>query len=194
MLEADPGSKNKPEPEAQEATGDTSAKTTKSSDTNPLVYLGIGAAAAAAVGLAAAGGSGSDSDSSAPGEVGGGSAGGSVERSVKPTTEPKNATLWGDNWSGRLLLISGKREPVTAVIYQNGAQVEIVTSTTQRYGRRFVGSVSSSGHMRMIDQTTGELWTTYISPANSTRIDLYDYVNNFQDLDNLLLTRSAKQQ
>ena len=180
VLDADPDTKNKPE-------------TTKSSDTSPLVYIGAGAAVAAAIGLAAASGGSSDSDSSTSGEGGGGSAGGSGERSVKPTTEPKNATLWGDNWSGRLLLINGRSEPVTAVIYQNGAQIEIVTSTSQRYGKRFVGSVSSSGHMRMIDQTTGELWTTFMGPANSTRIDLYDYVNNFQDLDNLKLTRSSKQ-
>lgn len=195
VLEADPGTKNMPENEAKKATGDTvkppntSPKTTKTSDTSPLVYLGAGAAVAAAIGLAAASGGGSDSDSSTPEGV----VGGSVGRSVKPEQEPKNATLWGDNWSGRLLLINGKREQVTAVVYQNGAQVEIVTSSTQRYGRRFVGSVSSSGHMRMTDTTTRELWTTFKGPANPTRIDLYDYVNNFQDLDNLLLTRSSKQ-
>ncbi len=194
VLDADPGTKNKPETDAQETGGDKSPKTTKSSDTNPMVYLGIGAAAAAAIGLAAAAGGGSsDSDGSSSEGGGGGATGGSDGRSVKPTTEPKNATLWGDNWSGTLHLINGNREQVTALIYQNGAQIEIVTSTTQRYGKRFVGSVSSSGHMRMVDQTTGELRTTFMGPANSTRIDLYDYVNNFQDLDRLLLTRSSKQ-
>ena len=190
VLDADPATKNKPETKTQKTAVDTSPKKTKSSDTNPMVYVGIGLAAAAAVGLAAAAGGGS-SDSDGSSSEGGG--GGSTGRSVKPTTEPKNATLWGDNWSGRLLLINGQSEPVTAVIYQDGAQIEIVTSTSQRYGKRFVGSVSSSGHMRMIDQTTGELWTTFMGPANSTRIDLYDFVNNLQDLDNLLLTRSSKQ-
>ena len=192
VLEADPASKTGTE--TQKTTGDTSPKTTKSSDTNPLVYLGIGAAAAAAIGLAAAAGGGSsDSDSSSSEGGGGGSAGGSAGRSVKPTTEPKNATLWGDNWSGTLHLINGSREQVTALIYQNGAQIEIVTSTTQRYGKRFVGSVSSGGHMSMVDQTTGELWTTFKGPANSVRIDLYDCVNFCRDLDNLRLSRSSKQ-
>ena len=192
VLDSDPDTKNIPGAEEKKASGDTSPKTVKTSDTSPLVYLGVGAAVAAAIGLAAAsGGGGSDSDSSDSG--GSGSGEGSGGRSVRPEVEPKNATLWGDNWSGTLHLINGKREQVTALIYQTGAQIEIVTSTSQRYGRRFVGSVSSSGHMRMIDQTTGELWTTFMGPANSTRIDLYDYVNNFQDLDRLILTRSSKQ-
>lgn len=193
VLDADPDTKNKPETEASKATGDTSPKTTKSSDTSPLVYIGAGAAVAAAIGLAAAAGGSSDSDSSTAGEGGGGSVEGSGGRSVRPEVEPKNATLWGDNWSGTLLLVNGQREQVTAVIYQNGAQVEIVTSTTQRYGRRFIGSVSSGGYMRVVDQTTGKIWTTLMGPANSIRIDLYDYVNSGRDLDNLKLTRGSKQ-
>ena len=35
----------------------------------------------------------------------------------------------------------------------------------------------ASGHFAKIfkNQTTGELWTTFMGPANSTRIDLYDF-------------------
>ena len=181
VLDAQPEMKSMPTATEKQTTGvaveqpDTSPKTTTTSDTSSLVYVGVGLAAAAAIAVGL--GSSGSSDDSTP------------EEPVVPKKKPVGASLDGDNWSGRLLLINGQRELVTAVVNQNGSSLEIITSSSQRYGRRFVGSIRSNAHIRVNDTTTGEIWTTFKGPANSRRIDIYDYVNNFQALDNLLLTR-----
>lgn len=183
VLDAQPEMKSMPTATEKKTTGvavkqpDTSPQTTTTRDTSSMVYVGVGLAAAAAiaVGLAASGSSDSSENSTPEPEA--------------PKEKPVGTSLDGDDWSGRLLLINGQRELVTAVVNQNGSSLEIITSSSQRYGRRFVGSIRSDAHIRVTDTTTGETWTTFNGPANSRRIDIYDYVNNFQDLDNLLLRR-----
>jgi hypothetical protein len=152
-------------------------KTTGSSKT--MLYVGAGAVAAGAlaIGLAASGG---------------GDGGGSNDpptTPITPSVPPVGADIAGDDWSGILLLIDGLREPITATVTQNGSQVQITTSSTQRYGQVFSGTIRPSGHMLLYDQTTGEDWTTFKGPATSTHIEMEDYVNNFTALDVLVLKR-----
>ncbi len=148
--------------------GSTSNKT--------LLYVGGGVAAAAALALALSGGGSSGSDPEPPPPT--------------PTRRPVGADLAGDTWSGSLALVNGTTEPVTAVVYQNGFEIEITTTATQRYGKRFVGQISSDGYLRLIDQTTGSLWTTHRGPrASSRQIIIFDYVNNYTGLDRLVLRR-----
>jgi len=152
----------------------------KSGDANKrtLLYVGGGVAAAAALALALSGGGGSSGSDPEP-----------EPEPPQPTAKPVGVDLAGDNWAGYLDLVNGTWEPVTAVVYQNGSEIRITTTATQRYGRSFVGKISSNRHMSLIDQTTGELWTTFKGPAYSTQIDIYDYVNNFTGLDRLVLKR-----
>lgn len=143
----------------------------KQGNKKTLMIVGAGAAAAAVLALALSGGGG-----------GGGPA------QTEPEVEPVGADLAG-NWSGYLELVNHSRENITAVVVQNGSQVEITTSSTQPYGKIFKGTINSSRKMSVIDQTTGEIWTTFKGPAFPTQIDLYDYVNNFTGLDRLFLKR-----
>ena len=156
----------------QSRAADPEPKTNSSGKT--LLYAGVGIAAVAAV--AAGVGSSSSSESETP----------------TPTLDPIGADIGGKSWSGFLNLFDGIKEPVTATIYQNGAYVEITTSSTQEYGHKFVGQINKSGFMTMYDQTTGEDWTTHYDNATWNRIDLYDFVNNNKDLDRLYLTRTTK--
>lgn len=172
---------NKPETDSTSAVDPAweapSPKTETTSDSKTTLYLGLGAAAAAAlaIGLAAGGG-------------GGGGGGVSIAPPTNPSEPPVGADLAGD-WRGILQLVNGQREPITAVVTQNGSQVQITTSSSQSYGQSFSGTIRASGHMLMYDQTTGEDWTTFKGPASNNRIPLYDYVNNFTDLDVLILKR-----
>ncbi|HSL40501.1 MAG TPA: hypothetical protein VK857_09020 [Desulforhopalus sp.] len=143
-----------------------------------LLYVGGGVAAAAAIALALGGGGGSSGSDPEP-----------EPEPPPPTVRPVGVDLAGDNWAGYLDLVNGTREPVTAVVYQNGSEIRITTTSTQRYGKSFVGKIFSNRQMRLIDQTTGETWTTFKGPAFSTQIDIYDYVNNFTALDRLVLKR-----
>lgn len=156
------------------------AKTTTSdSGGKKWLYAGAGVAAAAAVAVAAGAG-GSSSSSPAEPEV--------------PKEDPVGADLNGNNWHGRLILAdSGYKEEVTATVYQNGSTLEITTSTTQKYGSKFVGKINKSAFIKARDQTTGQDWTTFYSKARWNMIDLYDYVHTFHDMDRLYLTREALQ-
>lgn len=136
---------------------------------NTPLIIGAGAAAAAVLALALSGGGG-----------GGGGGEGAVE--------PVGVDIAG-TWTGYLDLVDGEREHVTAVVQQNGAQVEITTSSTQSYGKVFKGEIDSNGDMLVYDQANGEDWTTLKGPAYPTQIDLYDYVNNYSGLDQLFLQR-----
>jgi hypothetical protein len=153
-----------------------SPETTTGSSGNTLLYTGIGIAAVAAVAAVAAGVGGSSSSEPEP---------------PTPTLAPVGPDIGGKSWTGFLDLVDGIKEPVTATIFQNGAHVEITTSSTQEYGRKFVGQITRNGSMSMIDQITGEVWTTHFDRARSTRIDLYDFVHNNRDLDRLFLTRTT---
>ena len=142
---------------------------------NTMLIIGAGVAATGAMALALSGG--------------GGGGGGTVEPEPTPSVEPVGVDIAGDNWAGYLDLVNGGRENVTAVVDQNGSQVEITTTSTQRYGQVFRGKIDANGHLFVYDQTTGETWTTHKGPVFPTQIDIYDYVNNFTGLDRLLLKR-----
>lgn len=181
VLDAKPETKSKPATAGKKALDeaieqpDTSPRTEKTSSSNTLLYAGVGVGAAVA--LAVSLGGGGSSSSSEP---------------VEPPKEPVGADIAGDNWSGRLLLVDGERELVTAVVHQNGSDVEIITSSTQEYGQRFVGTIKSNGHMLLYEQVTGQDWTTHDGPASWNRIDISDYVHDFHELDNLFLSRDSK--
>lgn len=156
-------------------------QTTKSSSGGKtLLYAGAGVAAAAAVALAVgAGGSSSSSDEVAVPE--------------EPKQNPVGADLDGDNWHGRLILAnSGFKEDVTATVRQNGRSLEITTSTAQKYGKKFIGSINRDAYIEVTDQDTGQDWTSHFQNARWNMIDIYDFVNNFKDLDRLYLTRESK--
>jgi hypothetical protein len=164
----------------QKAKAPAPQTTESDSGGNMLLIGGVAAAAAVgAVALAAGSGGSSSSDPVEPEE---------------PKEDPVGADIDGDNWTGRLILVdSGYKEDVTATVEQNGREVIITTSTTQKYGRKFVGKIDSNAEMQVRDQDTGQDWTTFKGKARWNMIDLYDYVHNFEDLDRLYLTRTSKQ-
>jgi len=147
-----------------------------------LLYAGVGIAAIAAGVAIAAGGSGGSSSSETTTEA------------EKPKVEPVGADIGGDNWHGRLVLKdSGYKEDVTATVVQTGSRLVITTSSVQKYGKSFSGSINRSANITVRDQNTGQDWTTHYTKARWNMIDLYDYVHNFHDLDRLYLEREAKQ-
>lgn len=163
--------------EPQTTTSDSGGKT--------LLYGGI--AAAAVVGAVAL----------AAGSGGGGSSSAVEEEPVVPEetkAKPVGADLDGDNWHGRLILVdSGFKEEVTATVRQNGSELDITTSSVQKYGKKFIGHIDRDAFIKVRDQDTGQDWTTHYQNARWNMIDLYDYVNNFKDLDRLYLTRESRQ-
>lgn len=178
----------------------SSPKPKETSSGNTLLYSGIGVAAIVGVAVAAGSGGGSDSvEEAPPPEPAPVVTPKTIEKSkpkIKkpsdsnpPNSEPVGPDIRGDNWSGYLALVHGRRENISASIHQNGNYVVITTSSGQKYGRKFVGNISDSGSIRVYDQATGELWTTHSGPAKKDRIDLYDFVDNFKDLDRLYLER-----
>ena len=166
----------------RQAQGAQSQTTTSSSGGKTLLYGGI--AAAAVVGAVAL----------AAGSGGGGSSSAEEEVPEEPKQEPVGADLDGDNWHCRLILAdSGFKEDVTATVEQNGNELVITTSTTQKYGKKFIGHISRDANIDVRDQDTGQDWTTHYDKARWNMIDLYDYVHTFRDLDRLYLERESKQ-
>ena len=181
-----------------------------SSNSNALIYGGIGLAAVGAVlAIAGSGGESESSTDTAP-AVTSTSAPPPVEEKEEkkeskpkvstpkvttpkdqnaPDSEPVGPDIRGGDWSGYLDLVHGVKENVTSSISQNGTHVVITTSSSQEYGRKFVGNINESGSIRVYDQKTGELWTTHNGPASDNTIDLYDYVDNYKALDRLYLSR-----
>lgn len=162
----------------QKATNPGPEPTTQSGS-NTMMYAGIGLAAVAGIAIAAGSGGGGSSN---------------ADPEPEPTKPPVGADLNGDNWHGRLILVeSGFKEEVTATVKQNGSELEITTSSAQKYGKKFIGKIDKSAFVRVTDQDTGEDWTTHYQKARWNMIDLYDYVHMFKDLDRLYLTRESKQ-
>ncbi len=146
-----------------------------------MLYAGGGAAAAVILIAAIASGSSSSDDSSSTVST--------------PTVAPVGADIHGSNWNGTLNILDSRNrgyQAVSASINQNGRSVSITTSSTLNYGRAFNGTINSSGFMLMYDSTTGEDWTTFRGNARWNSIGLYDYVNNYRDLDKLALSRSSR--
>lgn len=168
----------------KKAQGSEPQTTTSGSARKTLIYGGI--AAAAVVGAVAL----------AAGSGGGGSSSAAEEESVpaEPTEEPVGADLNGTNWVGSLTLADdGIRESITATVRQNGSDLEITTSTSKGYGRKFIGTIDEDAYIEVEDQDTGEIWTTHYDLARWNMIDLYDFVNNYKDLDRLYLERYSKE-
>lgn len=142
-----------------------------------MLYIGGGAGLVALGALALAGGGGSSSDSNTVPE---------------PTTPVVGPSIYGSNWVGFLDLKNTEAQGfqnVTAAVVQNGAAVQITTSSTLLYGRLFNGKISGSGYMKMYDAVTGEDWTTHRRNATANSIELLDYVNGLKDFDTLSLGR-----
>ncbi|MDP3479083.1 MAG: hypothetical protein Q8R88_04880 [Desulfoprunum sp.] len=155
-------------PAPQTTKTDSSGKT--------LLYAGIGIAAVAAVALAAGGSGGSSPEPDPP----------------TPINPPVGADLDGDNWHGQLKLVDGYTEDVTASVHQNGTQLEITTTTAQKYGQKFIGKIDRSANILVKEQTTGEIWSTLYNKARWNMIALHDFVHNVHTTDRLILTREAK--
>jgi hypothetical protein len=154
-------------PEPQTETSSSTGKT--------LLYVGAGAAVIAGAALAI------------------GSMGSSSSSTTVVKDPPVGADLDGKTWSGYLDLVDGFKENVTATVSQNGAALEITTSTTQEYGKKFVGVISKAAFIKVEDQTTGETWSTNYGNATWNKIVIYDYVHFYTALDKLYLTRDSKQ-
>lgn len=125
--------------------------------------------------------------------LGGGSGSSSESSPATPATPVVGPDLNG-NWAGFLEIKNTEApgyENITATIVQSGAAVQITTSSTLAYGQLFTGRISSGGSMKMYDSITGQDWTTHYSKATSTKVDLYDYVNNLnnKDFDRMFLGR-----
>lgn len=107
-------------------------------------------------------------------------------------TPPVGPDLRGE-WSGFVDLVGKDREYVSASVYQNGDYIVITTSSSQKYGRKFIGNIKDSGFILAYDQKTGEDWSTHNGAATANNIDLYDFVNiekhGYHDLDQLSLQR-----
>lgn len=125
----------------------------------------------------------------------GGSDSGQAVASVEPEPEPEPETpLVGPDmngeWGGQLILNDKEHrgyQSVTASVVHEGSSVKITTSGTLDYGNYFSGTISSGGYMYMYESVTGQVWTTHKGNARSNKMELYDYVNNFQDYDELFL-------
>lgn len=108
------------------------------------------------------------------------------------TNPPVGPDLNGSNWTGFLEIKDSRYRGYQAIsgrIIHGGSSVQINTSSTLHYGRQFNGTISSSGSMLMYDSISGEDWTTHKGNASTTKVDLYDYVNEYKDLDRMKLTR-----
>lgn len=119
--------------------------------------------------------------------AGGGGGGGSDTPACE--LDPVGADIAGANWRGTLRLVNEGSQAVVATINQCGRDITIETFTALPYGKVFVGSVNSSGHLDVTDQQTFQIWTSFKGRANSNQVRIYDYVNDFKALDSLDLSR-----
>lgn len=170
------GTESQEEPTAD--VTDALSEDTESIDGLTMLYIG-GAVAGAAVLAVALGSGSSTSDSPVP-------------PPELPTIPIVGPDLRGTGWTGTLNIKDQRYkgfQAISAKIAQRGSNVQIDTSSTLYYGRQFNGTISSNGYMLMYDSISGEDWTTFRDNATSTKVDLYDYVNDFDDLDRMYLSR-----
>jgi len=145
-----------------------------------MLYIGGGVAGVAALAVALGSNSGSSEPDTPPPEP------------VPPPEPPVGPDLNGTDWAGYLDIKNNKYrgyQAVSATIIHSGRSLQINTSSTLHYGQQFSGTISSGGYIFVRDSTTGQTWTTHRGSANTRRVDLYDYVNNFKELDRMKLTR-----
>ncbi len=93
------------------------------------------------------------------------------------------------HWQGVLLLVNHGQQAVTATVGQEDCDISIQTSSGLPYGQYFTGHISSENELLVYDMQTGEDWTSYVSQATVTSFTIYDYVNDFSELDKLQLTK-----
>ena len=168
------------EPEQVEQDGTSGTTVTNTSmPSDKTIFIGLGIAGLAALGVALGSSSGGSSEDIS-----------SVDSTVPPpvSVPPVGPSIEG-SWSGELRLINYGTEAVTAQITQNGGDIEIETTSTLPYGRYFSGTINKSGYIYVMDADTGQTWTTLEGNASSHHIRLYDYVNNFKNVDRLELFR-----
>lgn len=195
-----------PEPEKTSTSG------------SALLYGGIGVAAVVAVAAAAGSGGGSSSVVETPSTTTTPTTTTTTTPTTTTTTpvtttpkikkpkdsnpagsEPVGPDLRGDNWTGYIYVVGAppasttayvhKNDSISASVYQNGNYIRITTSSNLAYGRKLIGNISSSGTMKLYDQKTGEIWSTEKGPASENSIDIYDYVDQFHQLDHIHLVR-----
>lgn len=186
----------------EENPGNTPQET-KTSTNSTLLYGGMGVAAVAAIVAVAASGGGSDSGSDATDTTTTVTTPTTEKKTVEkatkkikrpsdknpPNTDPVGPDLRGSDWHGYLDIVHGKKESVSATVKQNGNYIVITTSSNQSYGKKFIGNTTASGRIEAYDQNSGEIWSTEKGAASKNRIDLYDYVDNYNSLDHLALER-----
>lgn len=173
-VENDDATKNLEKPQFTASRPTVKVESTTGFDGMTMLYIG-GAIGIATIGAIA---------------LGGGSSSGSGP--VLPPTPIVGPDLNGADWTGFLDIqntVAEGYQNIAASIVQNGSSVHITTTSTLLYGRMFTGTINSAGYMTMYDTITGEDWTTHYRNATETTIDLYDYVNNFNDLDRMYLSR-----
>jgi hypothetical protein len=155
-------------------------KTDDGTDGMTMLYIGgaVGLLAVGAVVLGVGGGSSSSGSQPPPTE--------------EPLTPVVGPNINGVDWVGSLEIKDTRAQGfqnIAATVVQNGAAVQIVTSSTLEYGHMFSGRISNNGFMLIYDSITGEDWTTHYKNASANSIDLYDFVNNLRDLDRMYLGR-----
>jgi hypothetical protein len=168
----------------------------------PLAWTGIGIGTAAAVGaLIAAGGGGGGGGDTAAEEEAETAPGASPASTEKSTPKKKTVNIPGTpegelvgpsiagSWSGQISVYGQGSAAVSAQISHQGSRVHIVTSSPFAIGRSFSGSISASGSMLLYDAYDHEDWTTFYGPASANSIKIADYVNNYQHLNTLSLSR-----
>lgn len=99
--------------------------------------------------------------------------------------------LSGGGWSGYVNLVNSgnTNTPISASVSQDGGSITISTSSPYSYARVFSGKISNGGYIKVKDHSTGETWTTLHGSASANHFVLYDYVNDFTDLDKLEVSR-----
>ncbi|HBT96653.1 MAG TPA: hypothetical protein DEB25_02925, partial [Desulfobulbaceae bacterium] len=111
--------------------------------------------------------------------------------SNNPDNTPVCADLSGQ-WSGTEDLIGDNGLSITATIAQDGDKLQITTSSN-KYGKVFIGTVDANCNINAYDQTTGEEWSTRYGPVTASRIALYDDISiecdGHSTSDSLILSR-----
>lgn len=114
-----------------------------------------------------------------------------IEDEPEEPAAPYTGPDLNGSWSGFVNLVNKGNENVSisASVSQDGENISINTSSPYSYARSFSGKISSSGNIKVKDGNTGEIWTTHSGAASASSIRLYDWVNDFTDLDRVELSR-----
>jgi hypothetical protein len=195
-------------PDPQTADSTFSAPTPeKSSDSgNTTTWLLVGGAVVLGVGalaLGSGGGGGDSSPSADPVEETSSMSSSNDDDDVKDdddeeieiesedSSSPYTGPDLNGSWSGFINLVNEGNENVSisASVSQDGRNISISTSSPYSYARNFSGKISSSGNIKVKDGNTGEIWTTHSGAASASSIRIFDWVNDYTELDRIELSR-----